>query len=268
MSPESPESLSGVPALVLAGGRTGPEFAAAAGIPGTPGSRSLAELNGLPMVRYVLRALRAAETIGKVVLVAPPSFPDQPEATDRVVAAGSLEENIREGLRACGESPFFLVVTADIPFLTPEAVDDFVRRSAALEVDCCYAAIARADCEKQFPGMRRTYVNLAEGRYTGGNLVYQRTSAYEKQALFLREAYRRRKNPLFMVRLIGPLNVLKFVAGRLSLGDIGAAASRLMGTRCRLVVSPYAEVGTDVDRPEDLAPARQRLSPASERTGS
>lgn len=258
-------TIGRVPALVLAGGKTGEEFAAAAGVPDAPGSRSLADLNGLPMIRYVLRALRASETIGQVILVAPRSVPDQPEATHRVTAEGSVEENLREGLRVCADSPFFLVVTADIPFLTPEAVDDFVRRSQALDVDCCYAGIARESCERRFPGMRRTYVKLRDGSFTGGNLVYQRTSAYEKQASFLREAHRRRKNPLFLVRLIGLVNVLKFVTGQLTLQDIGDAASRLMGTRCRIVVSPYAEVGTDVDRPEDLLLARRRLTPGPAR---
>jgi GTP:adenosylcobinamide-phosphate guanylyltransferase len=250
-----------VPALVMAGGKTGPEFAAAAGIADTPGSRGLADINGLTMIRYVLRALRAAETIDRVLLVAPATVPDQPEATDRVVAEGRLEENIREALRLVADRPFFLVVTADLPFLTPESVDDFVRRSAELDVDCCYGAISREACEKRFPGVRRTFVHLREGSFTGGNMVFQRYATYEKQAALLKEAYQRRKSPLFMARLIGLGNVLKFVMGRLTLPDIERAASGLMDVRCRLVISPYAEVGTDVDKPDDLALARRELRP-------
>lgn len=251
-----------VPALVLAGGKTGAEFAAAAGVPDRPGCRALAEIAGAPMIRHVLRALQGAETVDRVILVAPGHFPDQPEADDRVVAEAGLEENIRLGMERIPDRSFFLVVTADIPFLTPEGVDDFVRRSAALDVDCCYAAINRSTCEQQFPGMRRTYLRTTTEAFTGGNLVYQRTAAYAKQAALLREAYQRRKSPFFLARLIGLGNVLKFLAGRLQLADIEQAASRLMGVRCRLVVSPYAEVGTDIDRPEDLAMARERLRKA------
>jgi GTP:adenosylcobinamide-phosphate guanylyltransferase len=250
-----------VPAFVMAGGKTGKEFAAAAGVSDTPGSRALADINGLPMIRYVLRALRAAETIDRVLLVAPGSFPDQPEATDRVVAEGGLEENIRAAGRLVADRPFFLVVTADLPFLTPEAVDDYVRRSVALDVDCCYTGISREACEKRFPGVRRTFIRLREGSFTGGNLVFQRHATYEKQATLLKEAYRRRKSPLFLARLIGLGNALKFITGRLTLPDIEAAASRLLDVRCRIVISPYAEVGTDVDKADDLALARRELRP-------
>ena len=246
-----------VPALVMVGGLPGPEFAAAAGVPDKPGSRALAEIGGVPMVRHVLRALRAAETIDRVLLVAPEGFPDQPEADERVVAGGGLEENIARGLERIADRPFFLVVTADVPFLTPEAVDDYVRRSAALDVDCCFPGIPRAACERRFPGMRRTYVPIGKEAYTAGNLVFQRSATYAKQAALLREAYRRRKNPLFMARLIGVRNVVKFLARRLSLDDINAAASKLLGVRCRIVVSEFAEIGTDVDRPEDLLVARR-----------
>ena len=83
-----------VPALVLAGGKTSPEFAAAAGVP----ERALAEVGGLPMVHHVLRALREARTIDRVLLVAPPGFPDQPEADARVEADGDLPANIRRQL--------------------------------------------------------------------------------------------------------------------------------------------------------------------------
>lgn len=264
MPDERPLPIAPVPALVLAGGKTGPEFAAAAGVPDLPGARALAEVGGVPMVRHVLRALQQAETVGPVLLVGPGHFPDQPEADERVIAEGGLEENVREALKRVPDAPFFLVATADLLFLTAESVDDFVRRSAALDVDCCYSAVSRADCEARFPGMHRTYLRIGRESYTGGNLVYQRTAAYEKQATLLREAYRRRKDPLFLAGMIGPWNVAKFLLRRLTLEDIGAAASRLMGTRCRMVVSPYAEVGTDIDRPEDLAIARSRLgSPSS-----
>src|SRR5262249_35744616 len=162
--------------------------AAAAGVPDQPGGRFLAEFGGVAMVRYVLRALQAAELVGKVILVAPTGFPEQPEADCFVPADGGLEENIRTGLRERGDAPFFLIITADIPFATPESIDDYIRRSAAADVDCCYAAIPRAACDRQFPGMRRTFVRLSNAEYTGGNIVYQRAAAYERQAALLREA--------------------------------------------------------------------------------
>lgn len=250
-----------VPALVLAGGKTAPEFAAAAGVPETPGSRALADINGLPMVRYVLRALQASSRVDQVILVAPPGFPDQPEADQRIEADRDLPGNILAGLEHCNNAEFALIVTADVPFLSPEAVDDFIKVSLEREADCCYAGISKEACDQRFPGMRRTYLHTQSGSFTGGNVVLQRVSAFPRQADMVREAYLRRKSPAFLARLIGWQNLLKFFLRRLTPKDIEESASRLLGVQCRLIVTPWAELGTDIDKPDDLVLARQLLNP-------
>ena len=250
-----------VPAVVLAGGKTTPEFAAAAGVSTEPGARFLAEIHGQPMIRYVLQALQRSTRIGRVVLVAPSGFPPQPDADLQLEANRDLPGNIAAALEQLTEAEFALLVTADLPFLTPEAVDDHVRSCLAADLDCAYAAIPETACQKQFPGTKRTYLHTLHGAYTGGNVVLQRISAFEREAEMVREAYLRRKNPAFLTRLIGWKNMAKFVTRRLTLEDIGASTSRLMGVRCGIVVSPWAELGTDVDKPDDLVLARRLLQP-------
>ncbi len=256
--PSSPLSLDArIPALVLAGGKTHPDFAEEAGVP----QRALADINGWPMVRYVVEALREASTIGRILLVAPPGFPSLPGIDDQIAAEGSLPENIQAGLSRCGDAEFALLVTADIPFLHPTAVDDYVRRCREARADCCYAAIPRMACEKRFPGMKRTYVRISAETVTGGNAVFQRLASFPQMVEAVREAYLRRKNPLYLARLIGAGNVLRLATGRLQREQIEQGASRLMGVRCRLIVTPYPEIGTDIDRPSDLRLARQLLRP-------
>jgi hypothetical protein len=80
----------------------------------------------------------------------------------------------------------------------------------------------------------------------------------------VREAYKSRKNPLFLASLIGLRNVGKFLMGKLTPADIEKAASRMMGTQCRLMITGHAELGSDVDKPDDLRLARKRLFPPSE----
>jgi len=253
----APHSRSAVPALVLAGGKTRPEFAALAGV----SNRALADINGLSMVRYVLRALQSAETVSRVILAAPTGFPDQPEADERIAADGDLVDNLLAGLRSCAGSEYALLATADIPFVTPQSVDDYVRRCRAEAVDCCYAAVTREACDAQFPGMKRTWLHTPAGTVTGGNVVLQRVSVFEREAEVLRQAYEDRKNPRMLVRIIGTTNLLKLLARRLTLEDIASAASRVMDVRCRLVLTPHADLATDIDRPEDLVAARERLRP-------
>jgi spore coat polysaccharide biosynthesis protein SpsF (cytidylyltransferase family) len=134
---DTAEELPGrIPAIVLAGGKTTPEFAAEAGLSAATGIRALAEINGQPMVRYVLRALKESRTIDRVLLAAPSGFPDQPEAAERVIADGDLAGNIALSLEKCPGAEHVLLVTADIPFVTPAAVDDYVHRSVATGADC------------------------------------------------------------------------------------------------------------------------------------
>lgn len=246
-----------LPAIVLAGGKTRPEFAAEAGVE----RRALAEIHGRTMVSYVLRALRQAATIGEILLAAPPDFPAQPEADRHIAVDAGLEENIRAALTHCAGAEFVVLVTADIPFLRPESIDDYVRVSLATGADLCYSAITQETCQAQFPEMKRTYLYTPTGGVTGGNVVVQRVATYERQAATLREAYAARKNPVFLAKLIGLGNVLKLVTRRLTLPDIERATGRLMGVTVRLVETPHADLGTDVDRPEDLRLARERLRP-------
>jgi len=212
-------------------------------------------------VRYVIRALREAETVDRIILIAPSGFPEEPDADSTVVGQGDIAENIAAGLEACADAEYVVIVSADVPFITPEAVDDYTRICAATGADCCYAAVTRESCSKHYPSLRRTYLKTTSGTVTGGNVVVQRASTFARQADVLRRAHRRRKNPLFLAGLIGGRNVLKFLAGRLAIEDIEKSASRLMDVTCRLIVTDHAELGTDVDRPSDLAAARSLLQP-------
>jgi hypothetical protein len=192
--------------------------------------------------------------------VAPPAFPVIAEADEMVYSNVDLVGNIEAGLASCTGDEFALLVTADIPFLTPEAVDDYVQASWAANVDCVYAAIPEDACRRSFPELVRTYLRTPEGSFTGGNIVFQRVTAFAKQGPILREARERRKNPAYLVRLIGPGNVLRFATRTLTLDHIGAAASRLLKVQCKVLSTPWAELGSDIDKPEDLVIARRMLS--------
>jgi CTP:molybdopterin cytidylyltransferase MocA len=248
-----------VPAVVLAGGKTTPEFAEFAGVP----HRALADLEGRPMVGWVLRALRAAAGVNRIILVAPAGFPPQPDADLLVESDRGLAGNLREGLQACAGSEYALIVTGDIPFITAEAIDDYILRCRALNVDCAYAAVSRDSCQQQFPTLKRTCVHLPDGVLSGGNVVFQRVAAFEPMAALLEEAHRRRKNPLFLAGMVGPMNVVRLLCGRLPLAGIEKAASARLKVEARIVVTPFASLGTDLDKPDDLAEARRIMAAAA-----
>lgn len=133
-----------IDAIVMAGGRTDR-------LP-LPYKADLL-LHGRAMVDYVVAALQAVTEIGGVR-----------------VHRGSHDDlvpNLLEALEAVADDGrYVLVVSCDIPFLTPEAVQDFLSRCDGT-ADVYYPIVSRAACERQFPGVRRTYARLREGTFTG-----------------------------------------------------------------------------------------------------
>lgn len=251
-----------VPAIVLAGGSA---LAAAAERSGAR-HRALIRVGGKPMLHHVTDALAGAARVGAVIVVGdvPASaglHADGPASAGyrSIPDAGSLVENVYAGLRAVGESPRALVATCDIPFLTPEAVDDFIVRAMAAQADFVYPVVEMRLCRERFPAIRRTSVLLREGEFTGGNMVLVNTRAMAHQRERVRLAYSLRKSPARLAMVLGLSTTALFALslvlrrGLLTIPRLEAAVSRMMGCTARAVIVPYPEIATDIDSEQDLA---------------
>ena len=63
-----------------------------------------------------------------------------------------------------------------------------------------------------------------------------------------------------MVASIGPLTLIRFALGRLTLADALARLSAIVGIRIAAADMPFAEAAIDVDKPEDLELAEKILA--------
>lgn len=248
------------PALVMAGDAESSAFAAAGENP----RRSQADIHGRPMASYVTDALRACRSIGPVILVTRPGSPAILGVDQTLEVTGSLVDGMRAGLRACSAHGQALVASADIPFLTPDGAGDYLDRCLAVDASLCWAAIERRTIEERFPGMKRTCVRLKEGTFTGGNIAFVRHSAWPDIERVLHRAYEARKKPWLLAHLMGPSILARLLFRGLSLESLEARVSTLLTARCRAVVTPYPEIGCDIDTPEDLRLARGLISPVPE----
>lgn len=219
---------------------------------------ALVPVLGRPMVEYVVDALLAACSVDGVVVVGPAS--ERPGV--RVVEPGSsVWDNLAAGvaaLAASEETARVLVATADIPLLTPAAVDALVAAGSD-DVDVVYPVVPKAVCDAQLPGTRRTYVRLREGLFTGGNLFMLNPSVLERVRTIGERLVGHRKSPRQLARDVGAGILFKFMLGRLALGDIEERVAQRFGVRGKAVVFPYAEVGVDIDKPSDLSLAERAL---------
>jgi hypothetical protein len=168
-----------------------------------------------------------------------------------VLGGASLVDTLMNGVRALRpDETRLLVVTADIPFLTPDAVADFLRQAAAApRAQFHYPIVEAGRCEARFPEMRRTTLRIAEGRFTGGNLALLDPGFLRAHEATLRAAYARRKSVVGLANLLGPALLVRLIGSRLLPGllairHLEAAVSRALGgATARAVISPFPEVG-------------------------
>ncbi len=252
-----------VTAVVLAGGKSKPDLLAVTGVP----NRALIEVEGETMLARVVRALRDSRCVQEIAVVG-----DVPacEGCHPLPDTGDFVENVLQATSLVSDESYLLYATADTPFLTPEAVADFVQRSLQSGADMCYPIIPLDLCEQRFPHMPRTALTLREGTFTGGNLLLIRAGVVRRQADLLRRAFAQRKSVWGMAKILGAGIILRFLLARLvsprllSVAHIKRRVEQLMGATAQEIPTEYAEIGVDIDKVEHL----QGLAQAGYRVGS
>jgi len=262
---------STVAALVLAGAPNRGPLASVSDAP----YEALIEIEGRPMVAYVLDALRQAPSVGRIGIVGPVAELEAAldlQGEQLIAPVGNLLDNLEHGARVlrgdAGGADRLLVVTSDIPMVTAEAIEDFLERCRARDraaggpgkLDAFYPMVSREASEARFPNQRRTYVSLREGVYTGGNCVLLSPAVLLKQRAMFEQAVALRKDPVGMARLLGLGFIVKFLMRRLSAADIERVVRQKLGIHGAIIEVPYAEIGFDVDKPEDLELAHRVLA--------
>jgi len=252
-----------VTAVVLAGGKSKPDLLAATGV----SNRALLQVEGETMLARVVRALQESGVTSQVIIV---GDVEAPEGCAVLPDAGDFVENVLQAAASVAEEQYILYATADVPFLSSQAVADFVTRGVQSGADMCYPIIPLDLCRQRFPNMPRTALTLREGTFTGGNLLLIRAGTVRKQAGLLRRAFAARKSVWAMAQILGMGIILRAVLARLisprllSIAHIKSRVQQLMGATAQEIVTEYAEIGVDIDRVEHV----QNLRESGYRVGS
>jgi hypothetical protein len=225
------------------------------------------------MLDYVVEALQEgfAESPdgGGRILLAGDNIPLPPGCV-AVPGGETLVDTLLNGVAALApEETRLLVATADIPFLTAAAVSDLLQRADGMDnVDFAYPIVEAERCRERFPEMKRTTLRIKEGEFTGGNIVLLNPAFLREHQQVIRDAYAHRKDVAKLATLLGPALLMRLLLSRVAPGMLGiahleAAVGRLIGgAKARAVITPYAEIGVDIDKPEDVRIARATLSVA------
>ncbi|MCR4436498.1 MAG: nucleotidyltransferase family protein [Clostridiales bacterium] len=222
---------------------------------GISGNKALLPINGKMMVEYVIDAVRGVDEIEKIVVIGPEDKLKElvKYKIDAVIPPkGSIMDNLMSGVRYVGYTNYILVCASDIPMVSSEAIAHFIGSAKSLKADLCYPVIEKTLSEKKYPEMARTYVKIKDGTFTGGNLFYINPEVLERCAGLADRLASFRKNPLKLARELSFYFMVQLFLGTLTIERVEKKVSTLLNINARAVISPYPEIGNDVDKTSDL----------------
>jgi molybdopterin-guanine dinucleotide biosynthesis protein A len=227
--------------------------------------KALIKIAGKEMVRYVVEAIAGSSRIGRIIIVglSPEDRVEFTAPVEYVEAAGDMLDNTAVGIERVMEVDpdveLLLLSSTDIPLLTTEMVDYLVDTCLETDHDVYYTIVEKSTMETRFPGSRRSFVPLRGGSFAGGDINMARVSAIQANLPLARQVSESRKNVWQQVRLLGVGTLIKFAFRRLTIADAERVAGRALGFRGRAIVTPYPEMGMDVDKPHQLDMTRAIL---------
>ena len=251
--------------IVLAGGTAGIDDLLHDAAKG--GHKALIDIGGKPMVQWGLDALSGSSNIDHVVIVGLPEktrFESEHPLTMIADHSGILK-NIKAGANALlkihpDPDAKILILSADVPAITPEIVDWLVTEVKKTDHDIYYSLIKKDVMETRFPGSKRSFIHLKDFDVCGGDLNAARLGAAAGDHPFIDELSEARKNPIKQAYMIGFGTVLLLLLRQLTLKNAITRICKRIKLTGRAIRNPYAEIGMDVDKPFQLDIMRRELT--------
>ena len=254
-------------AVLLAGGIPRPDeplFAESGGR-----SKALIDVAGKPMVQWLLDALGASLKVENVTIIGidqtsaltcqkPLTFlPDQKGLLDNVLLGLTHIRQVSPG------TTHIMLASTDTPAVTHEMIDWRIEAAqSAAGSDLDYVVVERHTMEARFPTSKRSFVRLRDVEVCGGDINILNVNLAEKTELWER-LVAARKSPRRQAGLLGYDLLFQLLTRRITLKQAEAKISKRMGLRGHVVISPFAELAMDVDKPEQLQILRQDLTAKS-----
>lgn len=255
-----------VTTIVLAGG---PPDEVAALQPGTP-NKAFVNVAGKPLVQRTLEALRASPSVGRIIVVAPADAHGSPalRLADETRQDGTrIRDSLTNGLRDLPPGGDVLISASDLPVLSIDCIETFLRDAIAADADLTYAILEKRIHMARFPDVPHTWAHMKDGTFCGGGFITLRPRVWPRLAEVIEQLGAARKNPLRLASLFGKRTLLKFALRQLPIAQAEARAGQIIGAKVRAIPSNYPEMAVNVDRPTDIPLAehliRQRASPLS-----
>ena len=229
-------------------------------------NRSMIDIHGRPMGQWVLDALTACDSVGDIYIT---GLPQETNLSSTKILhflpdEGSLFDNIQAGAqRATQDHPSqskIIVASSDIPSIRVDAVKWLVEKVAEDPNALLYYSVIPKDVmETRFPGSGRSFIRFRDISVCGGDINVIDQQLFSEEKPIWKQISGARKHPLKQVRLLGLDSLILFALHLLTLEKAVEMACKKLSLDARALISPFAEMGMDADKPNQLAILRQDL---------
>jgi len=228
--------------------------------------KALLDMNGRTMLERVTDALQSSRSVDEIVVVGlgddrgmrfqRPVFhvPDQGSLVGNAVAGIDWLADNRPSANQ------FMACSADIPSITGDIVDQHVETCRPLEKGLYYTLVSKETMESRFPNSNRTFVKLKGVEVAGGDLVIMQFDVVHQNRELWERLADARKHAWKIARSVGLPTLLRFVTRQMRISDIENTALRLMGAPAKVIMSPFAELAMDADKPHQVDRLRRDLA--------
>jgi molybdopterin-guanine dinucleotide biosynthesis protein A len=240
-------------AIVPAGGSIDAEFAAKVGT----SSKALIMFGEQAILERTILALRGTGRVGRIFVSggAEVQASDAAKLANKTVPSGnSGPESILNALKSLMAEPNppkkVVVITCDLPFLTPKLLTDFID-ACPKDVDVCMPLITRGQYQTRFPHSHSTFIPLQDDTWTAGNVYLMDVQALQNAMPHLERVFKVRKSKIGMAKLLGPVFLYKFLRKQLTVPLVEAKLKQILGCSGAPVLNCAPELAYDIDDFED-----------------
>ncbi len=234
--------------------------------PDKPKNKAFLGLINEPMLQWVLDAMQISKYVSNIILVglreedgftsAKPIYflPDRGTIIENIIAGVQFASKISP------ESSHSMIASGDIPAITPEIVDWVIENALESKADIRYHVVTEEVMNQRYPGSNRTFAPLKDMRVCGGDLNVISHQVVNKNKALWEQLTAARKSVFKQAALFGPGLFLGLLFRRMRLEDLATYLGKRLGIAAEAVVSPYAEIAMDVDKPHQLEIIRKDFS--------
>jgi GTP:adenosylcobinamide-phosphate guanylyltransferase len=247
-----------ITALIMAANRPGIEnpIAKQAGT----SHKCLATIMDMTMIERVLRAVRALDQVGHVMV----SIEDESALstvdyiTDlkasgdlTIVESGSnLTDSVLKASATLESTDYpLLITTADNVLHTPEIMQTFVDGTEKSSAEVAFGLTPRSVVAEAYPveAPGVGYLKFADGEHSNCNIYMLRSAVALPAVEALRSGGQFRSNPKRIIKAFGFLTLIKYLLGIVNISDLPKTLDRVFGVSVDAVILPFADAPIDAD---------------------